>query len=309
MINLREWALPVYTIMMQMAAGSMLVLWVVYTYVLRRYDRATADRVSHNLVMIIFATVSAAVVGSHYHLSRPYFSIFAVRNFKHSWLSREVAFTIAFAVCVGALWLMQRYKLGSFRLRLATGWSAVIMGVATVYSMSRVYLLPTQIAWNSLTTPVAFFGATLLLGSIANAALLLMNLYLAVLRDETGQEMQKHTTIVQRTLLAATTLAVLAAGAELVNYMVQIETLSDGGTSARASLDLLLGLYRVLFGIRLGLLGIGVAGLLGVIAWQRVTAKPLVHLLTPVYVTFMLVLVSEVLGRFLFYAIHVRTGI
>ena len=118
MINLREWALPVYTIMMQMAAGSMLMLWLVYTQIVRRYDRATADRVSHNLVMIIFFTIAAAAIGSHYHLSRPFFSILAVSNFKTSWLSREIAFTIAFAVAVGALWLMQRYDIGAFRVRL-----------------------------------------------------------------------------------------------------------------------------------------------------------------------------------------------
>src|SRR5690606_36707035 len=113
-------------------------------------------------------------------------------NFKTSWLSREIAFTIAFAFLTGVLWFMQRYKIGSLRLQLATGWGAVIMGFLTVYCMSRVYLLPTQIAWNSAATPVAFFSATFLLGSIAVSALLLMNLYLAVLHEGTNPELQKH---------------------------------------------------------------------------------------------------------------------
>lgn len=306
MINLREWALPVYTIMMQMAAGGMLILWVIYTQIVR-HDRTTADRVSHNLVMFMLITISTAMIGSHFHLSRPYLSFLAVRNIKTSWLSREIAFTVAFAVQVSILWLLQRYKFGPFRLRLATGWSAVITGLGTVYCMSRVYLLPTQIAWNSITTPVAFFSASFLLGGMAISALLLMNLYLAALRDQTDLEPERH--FFQQTLAVISILVVAAASVELVNYGVQIRALSAGDASAHASLDLLLGLYSVLFGIRLGLLGFGVMILVGVVLWQRKTAQPLIRLLPSVYFTFLLLLVGEVLGRFLFYAIHVRTGI
>ena len=309
MINLREWALPVYTIMMQMAAGSMLMLWLVYTVTLRRYGLVAADRITHNPLTIIFFTVLAAMVGSHYHLSRPYFSFLAVRNFESSWLSREVTFTIAFAGLAGSLWILQRYTLGTRRLRLAIGSATVTMGITTVYSMSHVYLLPIQIAWNSLATPIAFFSATFLLGGMGVSAMLLMNLYLAILRDETTQELDKHTSIIRITLEAAVWIAIAAATIEIVTYFFQIDRLSNGGTSARASLDLLLGLYRVLFGIRLGLLTTGVCTLALSVVWQRRAGKPLVRLLTPVYITFLLVLVGEVLGRFLFYAIHVRTGI
>jgi DMSO reductase anchor subunit len=37
--------------------------------------------------------------------------------------------------------------------------------------------------------------------------------------------------------------------------------------------------------------------------------KPVRDLLLPTYITCLLVMVGEILGRFLFYAIHVRTGI
>ena len=96
---------------------------------------------------------------------------------------------------------------------------------------------------------------------------------------------------------------------ELAVYINQINQLASGDSSALASLELLLGLYRVLFFIRLGLLGLGIIVLVGGILWQRRTNQPIVRLLTPAYVAFLFVLVGEVLGRFLFYAIHVRTGI
>ena len=186
MINLREWALPVYTIMMQMAAGTMLMLWLVYIGVARRYGKLVADQLSHNLVMIVFVTVIAAMIGSHFHLSRPFLSVFAVMNLKSSWLSREVFFTIVFAALVGSLWLLQRLRIGPPRVYLAVGWGAVAMGLVTVYCMSHVYLLPTQVAWNSLVTPVTFFSTAFLLGNLAMAALLLINLYLGELRSGTG---------------------------------------------------------------------------------------------------------------------------
>ncbi|NLF78205.1 MAG: dimethyl sulfoxide reductase anchor subunit [Chloroflexi bacterium] len=309
MINLREWALPVYTIMMQVAAGGMLMLWVVYTLTARRHGKITADRLSQNLVMVIFITIMIAMIGSHFHLSRPLYSLLAVRNVKTSWLSREIVFTIAFAVLVGVLWLLQHRQAGSLKLHLVTGWGAVVMGFMTIWCMSCVYLLPAQIAWNSVATPVAFFSATFLLGGVAISALLLMNLYLATLRDAADPELDRHRFIVKRLLAAATVLAVGAALVELGNYGFQIRSLADGDAAARASLDLLLGLYSVLFAIRLGLLSVGVVILVGVVLWQHNAGLPLARLLMSVYVTFMLLLVGEVLGRFLFYAIHVRTGI
>lgn len=308
MINLREWALPVYTIMMQMAAGSMLILWLLYNAIARRWDRATADRISHNLVMIIFVTAFASVVGSHYHLSRPFFSVLALSSLGTSWLSREVAFTVLFVLLMGVVWLLQRYKRGSSKLLLAVGWLAVLMGIATVYCMSRVYLLPTQVAWNSITTPIAFFGAMLLLGGMAVAALLLMNLYLALLRTEADPELGKHIYVTRRALPAMATLTVVAAVVELLNYAFQIRLLSESGPSAQGSLDLLLELYGVLFRLRLALLGGGAAGLIAAILWQRNTRLPVIRLMAPVYVVFLLLLMSEVLGRFLFYAVHVRIG-
>ena len=307
MINLREWALPVYTIMMQMAAGTMLMLLTVYTVTLRRYGRDVADQFSHNLVMIVFLTVVGAMIGSHYHLSRPYLSLFAVMNFKSSWLSREITFTVAFAVLVGVFWLSQRYHVGSVAARLVVGWLAVLMGMVTVYCMAHVYLLPSQTAWNTFVTPVTFFSAALLLGNLAVVALLLMNLYLAHLQQVRGLELQQQ--IAGRVLVAVTVSAFMIAVGELGVYGIQIRQLGGGNTSAQASLDLLLGLYRVLFAMRLGLLGVGISMLIAIVLWWRKTDKPLIRLLTPVYVAFLFVLVSEVLGRFLFYAIHVRVGI
>lgn len=307
MINLREWALPLYTIMMQMAAGTMLTVWTVYTLTARQYGQDIADRLSKNMVMIIFITVVTSMVGSHYHLSRPFHSIYAITNLGSSWLSREILFTILFAISVGILWLSQFAGLGGLRLRLFSGWLTAGFGLITVYCMANVYMLPTQVAWNTPATPVTFFCTTILLGSLAVATLLLMHLYLADLTHQ--PELAAQTTLVERALGWCVRVAVLAAGVELAAIIWQITNLSAGGASAQASINLLLELYQVLFIIRMAFLIIGVSTFVLLVSRHRRNDRNLTTLMTPVYFTFLTVLVGEVLGRFLFYAVHVRSGI
>lgn len=307
MVNLREWALPIYTIMMQMSAGSMLVLWVIYTLALRRHGPIIANKLTKNPMLIIFITVATAMVGSHYHLSRPAFSLFAVLNFGSSWLSREVGFTVIFALLVGLLLALIYLRPQAVKAHLVVGWGAVTLGIITVYAMSRVYLLPTQIAWNTVATPIAFFCAMALLGIMGVTIILLINLYLSTLNKDTDLALMRDVT--QQVLYTSSWVAIGVASVELANYGFQIMDLFNRGVTAHASLDLLLGLYRVLFTIRIVLLICGVTALVIVALWQRRRRKPLVRYLKPIYLTFLTVLISEVLGRFLFYAVHVRTGI
>ncbi|MBK8031842.1 MAG: hypothetical protein IPK17_20640 [Chloroflexi bacterium] len=68
------------------------------------------------------------------------------------------------------------------------------------------------------------------------------------------------------------------------------------GSTAHASLYLLLGLYRALFVIRVALLIAGVLALSLVTLWQQRRSKPVVRFLASIYLTFLMVLISEVLG-------------
>ena len=93
-MNVREWALPVYTILMQLAVGAMLGLWIIRAVAIRQYGRSTIDHIIRIPVLAVFLTVVVAIVGSHFHLSQPLFSLLATLNLRSSWLSREILFTI-----------------------------------------------------------------------------------------------------------------------------------------------------------------------------------------------------------------------
>ncbi|HMN15676.1 MAG TPA: hypothetical protein PKD55_25450, partial [Bellilinea sp.] len=107
-------------------------------------------------------------------------------------------------------------------------------------------------------------------------------------------------------------IAGLAIGALLTIVglnIVQVFTAKSGDALAQTSLSLLLGLYRPLFTLRFVIL-LASVGVLIVVAYRLVKeGRDLNGLITPVYLACLLALVSEILGRFIFYASHVRLGI
>jgi DMSO reductase anchor subunit len=89
----------------------------------------------------------------------------------------------------------------------------------------------------------------------------------------------------------------------------QTASLFSGDAAAQTSLNLLLKIYQPLLILRLLLLFVGI-GWLSVTA-ERLHRRKLVidDLLQHVFIACLLVMVAEILGRFLFYAVHVKVGI
>jgi DMSO reductase anchor subunit len=85
--------------------------------------------------------------------------------------------------------------------------------------------------------------------------------------------------------------------------------LVQGDLIARTSLRLLFELYLPLLLMRLLLLVYASVSLVyAVVRLYRLKAS-LQSLMTPVYLSCLLILVGEIIGRFLFYAIHIRLGL
>lgn len=306
-MNVREWALPVYTILMQLAVGVILGLWLIRTVAVPQYGRSAVDQVVRIPVLAIFLTVFTAILGSHFHLSRPYFSLLAALNLRSSWLSREVVFTVLFFLCVSSLAYLQWFFSGYFRLKTSLGWLAVALGSLSVYCMSKIYLMPTHSSWNSPLTVISFMLTALLLGVTAVSVLLVMDLKLSEVADDAETAVRRQ--IIQRSFVWLAGVALITAVVILVLNLILISTLSQGDISAQTSYMLLLGLYQPLFGLRYITLftGVGWFGLTAFILSRNRKAR--YEITTPIYLACLLVLISEIMGRFLFYATHVRTGI
>jgi DMSO reductase anchor subunit len=307
-MNLREWALPFYTILVQLALGTFITLWLIRTFAAAKYGKERVDHIIDNSVLVIFITIGAGMLGAHSHLSRPLQSFYAILNLGSSWLSREIVFNMLFFFSTGLLLVLQITGKASWRLKTALGWFAILMGSANVYCMAHIYLLPTQAAWNTPITILSFFTTALLLGIMALASLLIMDLRYSELRQLPKTGLQA--TVIQKSLgwmaaaAGALALAIIAQQAYLLVFLSQSSL-----DTAQVSVSLLFQLYPALFAMRLGTLLLGVISLALVVIWQARNQKLISSLLVPTYLTCLLVMVGEILGRFLFYATHVRLGI
>ncbi|MCB2179525.1 dimethyl sulfoxide reductase anchor subunit [bacterium] len=307
-MNLREWALPVYTILMQLVTGMFFFLWLFRTMMHKEDNEEELDEIAKIPVMIFLFTIVVANLGAHFHLSNPLKSFLALRNFANSWLSREIAFTLLMTFVTIALVVRLWWTGGSFRSKTILGWVATLFGGATVLSMSFIYLLPTQAAWNTSATVFSYFGTTLLLGVVSLAVILLMDIGFSETHNPDFQDAK--TAFYKRTLKWLLIFAVVASIWVASANIYQVAFLRQSTLeSAKTSYQLLLQLYRPLVILRMILLVLGLACFVICSLKGFRNRRPLIEMMGPVYLACLFVMVGEILERFLFYAVHVRIGI
>jgi len=306
-MNVREWALITFTILAQMSVGSFWVLGIVHFYATRKAGAEEADRMSDLALLAIIPVLALGMLASLLHLGNPLSAYKAVSNLGTSWLSREILFGVLFAVSGAVFALLQLRKIGTFSVRNIVAWVAALFGLGLIVSMSNVYLLYNQPAWNTVATPISFFVTTLLLGSLAMGAAFVWN-YARVQKMNPGcadvQCELMRTTV--RWIAVAT---VLLLGVELVVLPVYVAYLATGNAAAVASLSAMISTFGVVFALRLILVFVG-AGVFGLFLYQNASSVGQEKVLgSLVYSAFVLVFVAEVMGRFLFYTTHHGVGL
>jgi len=307
-MNLREWALPLYTILMQLAIGALFSLWVIRMFCNSKYGQEKMDQITTVPVLIIFSTIILAMIGSHFHLSKPFLSYLAVRNFRYSWLSREVVFTILVFILTGVLLLLLQFVKGYYRVKVGLGWGAILAGFVAVYCMASIYLLPTQIAWNSSATIINYYAVMILLGTTSLIVILLMDLRFSA--GDPPQELEVRIQIFKKAVIGLTVAATLSAILVVALGLYQIDFLSRmEHASAQASLRLLLDLYQPRLVMRFVLTVAGITWLVAIIINYIKVQKAFMQLFGSVYLACILIMIGEIIERFLFYATHVRIGL
>ena len=304
----REWALIAFTILAQMAVGSFLILGIVHFFAARKSGMAEADRLSDRALITIGPLMVLALIVSLFHLGNPLNAYRAVGQVASSWLSREILLSVLFTA-IGAVFAFAQWrKLTTFAVRNIIAWIAAIVGLALVFSMSQVYRLPTQPAWDTLATPISFFVTTLLLGSLAIGVAFVANY--AYIQRKNPESVTTQGMLLRNALRWIGLGSIVLLGVELVVAPLQVAYLAAGTDQAAiASAALLFNQFGVIFGLRLILAFVG-AGILGLLIYQNAQKTDHDRLLGYLaYATFALVLISEVMGRFLFYAAHIRIGV
>ena len=306
-MNVRDWALITFTILAEMSVGAFWVLGAVHYFSARKAGAEQADRLSDRALLAIVPVLALGVLASLLHLGNPLNAYRSVTHLSTSWLSREVLSTVLFLVVGGVFAFMQWKKIASFAVRNVLAWIAALIGLFLVYSMSNVYLLPTQPAWNTMATPVSFFTTTLLLGVLAVGAAFVANY--AYIKRAAPDCADIQCVLLRGSLRWFAVASVILLGVELVVTPLYLAYLSAEGGAAAASAAMMYGKFGVVLGLRLVFVVVG-AGVLALFLYQNALSPGRERVMGNLaYAAFSLVLVSEVLGRFLFYATHVRIGV
>jgi len=308
-----EFSMTIFSIFAQMSVGAFIVLGVVQLVAQVRGKRTVEelDRLTDPATYAVGVTLVLGFIASVVHLGTPMNAINVLRDVGASWLSREIAFGIAFAG-VGFLFaLMQYFKWGSFRVRQVVAGLTALLGIGLVVSMSMIYYtLEAVPAWNTWATPVQFAITTLLLGSLAvGAAFMGTVMWRRRRMAQAGEEPstdERELATITASLKGIALASIVLLGAAFVVIPLHLNELVQGGAAAVASAEVFSG---AMFAFRLGLVFLG-AGLLGVFVYRfaartRANPQPLAVVATA---AFGLVFVGEFIGRSLFYESMTRIG-
>lgn len=259
------------TVLSQLSIGTFIAAFVVVG-LLGKADASVAFRT--HLVSFVAGVVGLGAM--ILHLGHPLLAFNAFFNLGRSWLSREVLFyggylalSFVFLICL---------KLNKENLLKPLGLLSALCGVCAVFVTSMIYTIPGVPAWNSANTPVSFALTAVMLG---------VSLAFCLSGD-------------QERSAGGAKLVAAAAVVALAVTVVYVTALLGGSDAAAGSAYLMT--QNALFWVRLALLavvGCG-AGFLGVKAKGGAVSVTMFGGL------FVLLAVSEFIGRFLFFSTIVR---
>lgn len=306
-MNVHDWALVTFTILVQMSVGAMWVLGVAHFFVSRKYGAEEADQFSDRALIALIPVIALGFLASLFHLGNPLNAYRAVANLGTSWLSREIFFGVIFAVLATVFAFLQWRKIGTIAFRTVVAWLAALTGLVLVYCMARVYMLPAQPAWNSWATVVSFYTSAFLLGALAMGAAFVANY--AYSRRKNSAQTETRLMLTRKSLRWIALAAVILLGVEFVVLPLYLASLATGPAETVQTVQLTTGPYGWMLFLRLALAFVG-AGVFGVFLYQNALSVGQEKVLANfAYAAFVLVLVAEVLGRLLFYITHNRIGV
>ncbi|MBT1846781.1 dimethyl sulfoxide reductase anchor subunit family protein [Enterobacter ludwigii] len=273
-----EWPLVIFTVFGQCVAGALIVMGLVW---LTEKDDAVKTRLVRSM-FFLWLVMGIGFLASVLHLGSPLRAFNSLNRVGASALSNEIAAGSVFFAVGGFWWLVS--VIGKMPPALGKIWLVVsqILGVVFVWAMTRVYQIDTVPTWYTGYTTLAFF-LTLVLGGPLFAALLLR---------------VANTTYKSTFAASVSVLALLACVAVIVLQSNDLATIHSSVQQARA----LLPDYGALQIWRIVLLAAGLGCWLCPLM-RRQEPKALA-----LFAGVILVVVGELIGRGLFYGLHMTAG-
>ena len=225
-------AKPHYSLVLMTVLTQLCVVGFATTWILALLG---GSGVLEAAALVMLALGLASFAASPLHLGRPAFAPLAIRNLKTSWLSREILALSSFGAAASTYAVM--LLLGTPGVEVMGG-AASAIGTFSMYTTSRIYLVPGRPAWNSPLTIADFFLTGLTLGPLLLAAL--------------GAQYERSL------LVAAATAAVAQVLVETWRFLALVRSEEY---EKQATAQLLSGPLARLFLLRMGLLAVGAVAL------------------------------------------------
>ena len=242
-----------------------------------------------NPVFLALIFVGVATLISFLHLGKPSNAPRALNNLPGSWLSREIltigVYSVSLLIVFVLGWKTGNIEYSKYFLVLSS-----VLGLALLWMMIRIYVMPTIPAWNSWYTPLSFISTALCLGLLT--FLFLHHAGLVNIADQ-----------IIRNFAVSLIVILLIETASGFFHQSQLEKMNTG----IENLVFNQGAFFKVFLFRMGIL------IIAFLAMSIIVYKPT---LFPencyslcMYLLFVLVITQEFMGRLLFYSSYFRTGV
>lgn len=274
-----EWPLMVFTVLGQCVVGAFIVLAIA----LLTHRSVEEHRRIHLSMFFLWVLMAVAFIASVLHLGSPLRAFNSLNRLGASPLSNEIGSGSLFFALGGIYWLLA--IINKMPRALGKIWLVITMlaGVGFVYAMCRVYEISTVPTWDNVYT--AFhFGLTVLIGGPVLGYLLLRGANIS------GCGLR---------LLPAISLIALVVS--MVVVVMQSAGLADINSSVQAA-STLIPQYGTLSAWRLVLIVLGLG------CWYCPLILRKRPALASMILAFVLVFVGELIGRAIFYGLHMTVG-
>jgi len=295
----KDWTLVFFTSLSQLSVGVVLCFtWLVYVENDARFFMEMGLSLKNPVFLALFA-IGLATVISFSHLGNPSNAPKSMNNLTESWVSREI---LALAVYSTSLliafvlgWKNWNVEYLSYLLALSS-----VFGLAFLWMMIRIYVIPTIPPWNSWYTALSFISTTVCLGLItilflhyiefANVGC--VTCYARFIEAQTG-----------KTLIVSLTLIVLIEIISGFYRQSQLERMNTGIDE----LALNKGAFHQVFIARMVMLILALL-ILSVFLLKPTLLAENDHFIW-IYPLLALLIAQELTGRLLFYSSYFRIGV
>jgi len=285
----QDWSLVFFTTLAQLSVG--IILWFTFSgYFYNDMDLLIETGLSlRNPVLLALVFIGVATVVSFLHLGKPSNAPNALNNLSGSWLSREILALGAYSLSL-LLVLLLGWETGNTEYLKYTMVPSSVIGIALLWMMIRIYVIPTIPAWNSWHTPLSFVSTAICLGLLT-----FLVFQFAGVANIDEQSVKRLLVILMLVLFTET-----AAG---FFHQFRLEKLDTG-------IDELVfdqGVFYKLFLLRMVLLTIAFLAIFTfVLEASLLPGSRYDFWLVPLSV---LIIMQELVGRLLFYSTYFRLGV